>query len=360
MANKYQITGQFSWHTPDRITAHIISKKPRKQGEFNMKKKIFAAICSVTMLAGTAAFAPDAVLFGSSDAIVAEAYSGYANGCHWEYEMDITGYRITRCRNYQHLTSITIPSVLFGTPVTAIDDNAFVSGGDSNCQYVETVTIPEGVYRIGNCFFQNCKKLKYVNFPSSLKLIGSYVFSGCSKLQNINVPNNVERIGSRFCENATSLTSATLGTKLEMLGDYGFYGCSAMTSFSCPSQKITQFGYGSLWANRYADNYLATHNDLVLGSGTLLYRYVGSSSTVRYNNVKYVFDYAFGGDAWTGGSSVNNIYLPQATTFGTNAFKKVAGKNVHLNATVCRNAYGSNYKSIVENFCKPAIVKWDA
>ena len=43
-------------------------------------KKIFAAICSATMLAG-AAFAPSLGIFKNSE-IVASAYSNYINGCH--------------------------------------------------------------------------------------------------------------------------------------------------------------------------------------------------------------------------------------------------------------------------------------
>ena len=115
-------------------------------------KKIFAAVCSTAMLAG-AAFAP-ALGILKNTAITASAYSGYINGCHWEYENEMGGYVITKCRNYQHLQSVTIPPIINGEPVVAIADNAFIRNSESNAQYIVNLTMPNTIYKIGKNFFK--------------------------------------------------------------------------------------------------------------------------------------------------------------------------------------------------------------
>ena len=58
-----------------------------------------------------------------------------------------------------------------------------------------SVTLPEGVTKIGESAFQGCDSLTSVTIPDSVTEIGSYAFEGCSLLTTIKIPNNVTTIG---------------------------------------------------------------------------------------------------------------------------------------------------------------------
>jgi len=75
---------------------------------------------------------------------------------------------------------IKIPSKIQGFPVLEIGEKAFFGS------LVTSVTIPEGVIRIGYAAFAGCMDLTYINLPSTLKpgwdTIGDCSFEYCSKL----------------------------------------------------------------------------------------------------------------------------------------------------------------------------------
>lgn len=351
-----------------------------------MKKQFFAAICSLTMLTGAAGFVPALNLTADSDAITAEAYDeedvlawetiqnvryavGYANDIN-----SMAGYKIIAAFNDNFTTvDITIPTTVGGYPISQIGNQIF-----KNSNRIRTVTIPSCINQIGNDFLNNCSSVQNVNFTSTIYNFGDNCFRNATNLRTLNVPsgtlyvgdyfcyhatslqsitfgNALDYIGSNCCEGCTSLQTASLGTGLEYIGDYAFYGCNHMTNFSCPSThlgewtpNLSQIGYGILWANSWADNWNATHTDLVMGSGTFLYRYNGNpgtnaSITTYKNTIKYVYDYAFGADAWTHGSKIKTLDLRSAERIGTNAFKKLSQATVILSRSKMIAAYGSNY-----------------
>ncbi|WP_281085042.1 leucine-rich repeat domain-containing protein [Segatella bryantii] len=58
--------------------------------------------------------------------------------------------------------------------VTDVADMTF-----SRSSYLESVTLPSTVKKIGYSVFSDCKNLKSVTLPNSLSEIGSELFSGC-------------------------------------------------------------------------------------------------------------------------------------------------------------------------------------
>ena len=79
-------------------------------------------------------------------------------------------------------SQLTLPSSIDGYAVTAIADDAFTS--DS----LESVTIPEGVIKIGWFSFKNCDALKSVTVPNSVESIGYSAFPSRSKSFSIICP----------------------------------------------------------------------------------------------------------------------------------------------------------------------------
>ena len=78
-------------------------------------------------------------------------------------------------------------TVVVPDSVEAIGPGAF-EGSD-----VMTVTLPEGLLKIGDRAFANCIDLDSINFPRTLRVIGNEAFAGCANL-DMEAPEGV-RIG---------------------------------------------------------------------------------------------------------------------------------------------------------------------
>ena len=89
----------------------------------------------------------------------------------------ITGYNGGKAKK-----SITIPDTLDGKTVTTIGADAFL-GRD----WLESISIPEGVTRIEDRAFADCSVLKTLNIPNSLTYAGENVLAGCTALKTCQV-----------------------------------------------------------------------------------------------------------------------------------------------------------------------------
>ncbi len=86
-------------------------------------------------------------------------------------------------------SSVTVPSSVNGSKVTSIGARAFEGSS------VTSVTIPDGVAKIGQMAFSDCALLTSVTLPSTLTSIGDCAFDGCAKLKSITIPSSVVSIG---------------------------------------------------------------------------------------------------------------------------------------------------------------------
>ncbi len=76
-------------------------------------------------------------------------------------------------------------------------------------------------------------------------------------------------------------------------------------------------------------------------------------------SIRYVYDFAFGGDAWNSGDGIREIYFPGAEIIGVNAFKKVPHATVHLSAARMAASYGEDYEYTLALLCEPAKIVFD-
>lgn len=90
--------------------------------------------------------------------------------------------------------------------VTSIANAAF-----EEC-YMTSVTISEGVTKIGNGAFVGCSRLTSVTIPNSVTTIGNSAFYRCSALPSIIIPDGVTTIGEEAFDGCTELTSVSLGS----------------------------------------------------------------------------------------------------------------------------------------------------
>ena len=168
--------------------------------------------------------------------------------------------------------------------VTEIADAAF-----SNSSALTSITISEGVVRIGKLAFANCPRLTSITIPKTVTQIESgrvdigenvyrgHLFTNCPSLTSIvveegnpryksiqngngiidkktntliagdqttSIPEDVINIGEYAFAECKALTSITIPNSVTSIGDYAFRGCDALTSITIPN-SVTSIG---IWA----------------------------------------------------------------------------------------------------------------
>ncbi len=98
----------------------------------------------------------------------------------------------------------TITQVRLSEGVTGIGNYAFgthvtYGGGQTRCENLVSIELPESLERIGICGLAGSRALKKVELPDSLREIGDYAFEFCG-LTELSLPRSLEKIGYQaFC-----------------------------------------------------------------------------------------------------------------------------------------------------------------
>ena len=74
------------------------------------------------------------------------------------------------------------------------------------CEFLESVTIADGVTLIDRDAFFGCKKLSEITIPSTLEKIGASAFRDCVSLTHVRFPGTVTTIGANAFTGCTKLT----------------------------------------------------------------------------------------------------------------------------------------------------------
>lgn len=168
--------------------------------------------------------------------------------------LDLSGARIVTGGSYyilwytvEHYTQDDILShyIFDGTTLRHIDlpaTTTIIQGGAfSDCYSLEgTVTIPEGVTRIGEYAFSSCSSVEHFVLPSTLRegtgteflksALGNDAFYGCHALKDITVPDGVEEIRGYTFADCFDLTEADLPASVRAIDSWAFRGDSALVT----------------------------------------------------------------------------------------------------------------------------------
>lgn len=137
----------------------------------------------------------------------------------------ITGTKITI--NSEVLKEIEFPSTL-------IEMYPSVIGGCSN---LETVTLKEGLEKIGRQTLIKCEKLKSLKIPGSVKSMDNELFMDSPFLEKVVFCEGVEEIPVRCFMNCSSLNSVVIPESVNIIGEKAFEACDSLESitFADPS-----------------------------------------------------------------------------------------------------------------------------
>ena len=109
------------------------------------------------------------------------------------------------------------------------------SGNDSS------VSIPEGVTKIGGDAFSGCTSLASVTIPASVTEIGGRAFRDCTALASISIPAGVTKIGESAFQGCTSLPSVSIPGSVAEISDSAFKDCTALKDVRYGGTQIQWF-----------------------------------------------------------------------------------------------------------------------
>lgn len=181
---------------------------------------------------------------------------------------------------------VTLPTDILGQPyqmeLSGVSHVVIPEGMTEICDYMfgsdslRTVTIPEGVTRIGKMAFYGCANLELVTIPASVTEIGEDAFGRCpmlclrvdesneaftyidgvlynkdvteivfveKTLTSVCIPSTVLDLGNAFAEHTRLQTvSFEQGSSVTELSSFAFSGCTALTSVILPA-GMERIGY---------------------------------------------------------------------------------------------------------------------
>lgn len=117
-------------------------------------------------------------------------------------------------------SSVVVPSVLDGSTVVRIGENAF-----NRKRQLEEVVVEEGVTSIGEGAFYICPALKKLILPKTLNVIERSAFNYCTSLEEVEIPENVSSLGVRAFFDCRKLKKIVVGNQVKFIGREAFDNC---------------------------------------------------------------------------------------------------------------------------------------
>lgn len=150
--------------------------------------------------------------------------------------------------------NLEIPSRIDGVRIVKIGNGAFWG-----CTSLESVRIPESIWRIADGAFVNCRNLTQVNIPKSVGSIGERVFEGCDSLEGIYVDTENENLcsldGVLFSKSMYTLicfpaahanTVYCIPENVGSIDTCAFCGAKNLNAVEIP-ESVTEINFGAFW-----------------------------------------------------------------------------------------------------------------
>lgn len=231
------------------------------------------------------------------------------------FKIGHSAFKDCRC-----LTAIEIPD-----SVTDIGSSVF-----ENCTALKSIVLPNSFAEIPYGMFRGCAALESVKIPDSATIIANDAFANCTALKNIVIPDSVTTIGETYSSGGafrgcTSLTAIQLSNNATMIGDRAFFGCTALKHITIPD-SVTDIGQ-STFENCAALESVTIGNQ-VSRIDFNTFKDCASLTDIRIpNKVTYI-----GGSAFSNCISLKNIEIPDSVTYiGEKAFYNTVYYNTESN-----------------------------
>ena len=175
--------------------------------------------------------------------------------------------------------------------VKEIAESAFSIDKNPNTKDIKTITIAEGITKVGANAFKGCSGLTTIDLPATLKTIGNNAFYGCSNLVNIvfQHPSTLETIGISAFQGCSSLKKLDLPSSLKYIKKSAFKSCTNLQKVWLPSSlKLIDeeafYGCGLTNVNIEHDTPLALNENVFsITNGNTATLFVPKNKKTNYN-----------------------------------------------------------------------------
>lgn len=179
-----------------------------------------------------------------------------------------------------------IRHVIIDEGITAIGAEAFFE-----CEYIETIEIPDSVKSIGAQAFVWCSGLKSVTVPEGVTAIKEGTFWGCESMETLILPRTLKTIETDNFYRCDSLRSLVIPEGVTTIAELAFWDCGGLEEITIPSSVTV------------------LNTDVFSGCRSLHTVHLPDTLT------------AIGEDAFSYCSSLKNITIPEGvTSLGDTAF----------------------------------------
>ncbi len=280
--------------------------------------------------------------------------TNYVAGWHSNYNMntDVTYYVPPTIKEITVLRGTTVPDYYF-----------------SGLYYVEKISIPDTITKIGKSAFSYCHALEKLDLPYGLTTIGEYAFNSCQAITEFVIPETVTSMGVAMffqCYALEEITLPYIGEKLTNYGNRGWSHYPLGWHFSTPTSTygdVTCQYYHEYSVNMRDFNWVykgfyvpASLKKVTILGGDIMYGQLSGLKTateiVLGANVKYIEEMglynsqalksidlggvtSIGEEAFASCKALENITLPATLkTIGDSAFMGSGLKEITIPATV--------------------------
>ena len=259
----------------------------------------------------------------------------------------------------QSVTEVVIPAEIDGKPVLTIESNAF-----KHCDSLTSVTIPDGVTKIGSSAFYDCDALESVTIPASVAIVGDHAFYLCPSLKSVYIesieswmeisflnslanplynkadlylngelvtdliiPDGVKSVNYDAFSGCNSISSVTIPDSVTSIGSYAFYTCDSLESVTI-GNGVTSIGIlafshcKSLESVTLGRSVTSVGDNTFDGSYNIKSVYVDSLET--WCNITFGESEQHlisGADLYVNGELLNELVIPEGVTGYCDKFK---------------------------------------
>lgn len=215
----------------------------------------------------------------------------------------------------------------FRAKTVVLTGGEVIEGSFGNCQYLESITIPDTIKKIDSLSFSSCIALKEVHIsdvkswlnikfndnplkyasklyvgdklltdlvvPDGVTSIPAAAFKSYTGLKSVKIGDGVRTIGSDAFYECSNLSKVEFGNNLTEIGMSAFYHCRALTSVTIPG-SVQDIGYSAFGDCTYlasvtiSDGVKEISGRAFSGCENLVSLSIG-------NGVSRIYGYAFGG-----------------------------------------------------------------
>lgn len=189
-----------------------------------------------------------------------------------------------------------------------------INGAFDGCKNLTSISLPNGLKRIGDKAFLNCESLPSITIPSSVTSIDSRAFSGCKSLPSIVIPSSVTSIGGGAFNACENLTAVNIPDGITSIEDGVFRNCKNLPSITIPN-SVTSIGESAFGLCDKVPTIIIPESVTYIGSKA--FEYSGLESIVLPNSIDKIEHSTFDGC-----DKLVSVTIPESVSYiGMAAFR---------------------------------------